>query len=623
MQNFSLDIKQAPVELQAGLAAVMADFPQRFGAGVALAFVADPSLKGLQVSQDGQGLKVAYGRTVDAFRALGRLLGMEAPAPFAETAYFDTLGVMFDCSRNAVLNLDGAKNLFRRCALMGINAIMLYTEDTYEVPGEPYFGYLRGRYTHEELQELDQYAATVGIEMIPCIQTLGHLEQILQWPAYQPLQDVPGVLIAEDERTYALIEKLIAAAGSPVRSKRIHIGMDEAHGVGTGRYKEMHGEKPPFDVLNAHLDRVLRICKAHDLRPMIWSDMYFRLGSKTGDYYDKETVIPQWAIDRIPKGVDLVYWDYYHADVDFYLDWIDRHRALGSEPVFAGGVWTWGRFWAALPYAFTMIDASMTACRQKGIHDAFTTVWGDDGNECDVFSSLPALQLFAEYGYAEQVDMAQVARNFHGATGADFADYVNTSKLDYFATTHNGTESFSNHSKWLLYADPFYSLADPLVADYDLKTYYGTLADALDAATAKGGLDSRLRFPALIARALSLKTHLRRNLREAYLAGDTQKLQAIANGDLAQLRKTVDELWKCHRAMWLATYKPFGLEVMELRFGGLRTRLESLADRLDAYLAGEIAEIPELKEEILRPVDGKIEELWMPFRRVTTPSCIK
>ena len=42
---------------------------------------------------------------------------------------------------------------------MGYNTLMYYTEDTYEVKDEPYFGYLRGRFTADELRELDAYAA--------------------------------------------------------------------------------------------------------------------------------------------------------------------------------------------------------------------------------------------------------------------------------------------------------------------------------------------------------------------------------------------------------------------------------------------------------------------------------
>ena len=43
-------------------------------------------------------------------------------------------------------------------ASLGYNTLLLYTEDTYEVPDEPYFGYMRGRYSQAELRELDAYA---------------------------------------------------------------------------------------------------------------------------------------------------------------------------------------------------------------------------------------------------------------------------------------------------------------------------------------------------------------------------------------------------------------------------------------------------------------------------------
>ena len=39
---------------------------------------------------------------------------------------------------------------------MDYNALMLYTEDTYTVKNEKYFGYLRGRFTADELRELEE-----------------------------------------------------------------------------------------------------------------------------------------------------------------------------------------------------------------------------------------------------------------------------------------------------------------------------------------------------------------------------------------------------------------------------------------------------------------------------------
>jgi hypothetical protein len=51
---------------------------------------------------------------------------------------------MVDCSRGAVLKVDTVCYLLRQCALYGLNTMQLYTEDTYKINDEPFFGYGRG-----------------------------------------------------------------------------------------------------------------------------------------------------------------------------------------------------------------------------------------------------------------------------------------------------------------------------------------------------------------------------------------------------------------------------------------------------------------------------------------------
>ena len=102
---------------------------------------------------------------------------------------FRRFGTMVDCSRNAVMNVPAVKKWIDVTAAMGYNTLMLYTEDTYEVDGQPYFGYMRGRYSKAELRELDDYAAEKGMELIPCIQTLAHLNAIFRWPQYAAFRD--------------------------------------------------------------------------------------------------------------------------------------------------------------------------------------------------------------------------------------------------------------------------------------------------------------------------------------------------------------------------------------------------------------------------------------------------
>ena len=67
------------------------------------------------------------------------------------------------------------------------------------MPGEPFFGYLRGRYSVMEMAAIAEHARDLGVELIPAIQVLGHLEQLLHWPAFSHVRDTPSVLLAADD----------------------------------------------------------------------------------------------------------------------------------------------------------------------------------------------------------------------------------------------------------------------------------------------------------------------------------------------------------------------------------------------------------------------------------------
>ena len=188
-----------------------------------------------------------------------------------------SLGAMLDCSRDAVYTTETLKEFFALLSEMGYTNVQLYTEDTFEVEGEPYFGYLRGRYSKSELKELDHFASENGLELIPCIQTLAHLGGITRWSEYRPCTDFDDILLIGEERTYTLIENMFKTCAECFTSRRINIGMDEAHMVGLGKYLDKHGFKNRLTLLSEHLRRVLSIAKKYGFRPMMWSDMFFRL----------------------------------------------------------------------------------------------------------------------------------------------------------------------------------------------------------------------------------------------------------------------------------------------------------------------------------------------------------
>jgi hypothetical protein len=545
-------------------------------------------------------VRIAYSTKALAFRALGELLGdrfeFGKPEERARTRSFQTLGAMIDLSRNGVLKLDAIQRMMRYLALMGYNRVLLYMEDTYEIPGEPVFGYFRGGYSQADLKAIDDYADQFGQEVVPCIQTLGHLEQMLQWPGYAHLRDTDGVLLAGARETNKFVEKMIRAASAPFRSDRIHVGMDEAHGIGSGIYRLRNGLRPPFEILCEHLEQTVATCRRLKLKPMIWSDMFFRLGSETNNYYDRESKIPSEVMRKIPADVQLVYWDYYHTDKEFYDEWIQRHLSLQPEPAFAGGIWTWQRFWAQLPFSLATLRAGVESARKAGLKDAFVTMWGDDGMECDLFSTLPALQCFADQAYGLDVeDEDELEARFRGTVGGSFKTWLACSELDQVPVESEGLYE-ANVSKWLLWHDPLLNHFELQILP-EFEAHFVAIADKMEALGKMEGADAQIEIVRSLARVLALKTHLHLHLRPLYRRGDTSGLKLLLGLVRGQLRDAVVELARQHEIKWHENNRCFGWEVVERRYAGLLSRLGTLGDKLEDFLAGRLDQIPELECE--------------------------
>ena len=64
--------------------------------------------------------------------------------------------------------------------------------------------------------------------------------------------------------------------------------------------------------------------------------------------------------------------------------------------------------------------------------------------------------------------------------------------------------------------------------------------------------------------------------------------------------------------------------VIDARYGTQMTRLATLHQRLDAYLAGELEEVPELTAPLHNMwTKADLSDLHIPNARLRTPSCIK
>ncbi len=370
-----------------------------------------------------------------------------------------------DCSRNAVPTVEFAKKALRLYALMGYNALQLYTEDTYEIEGEPYFGYLRGRFSQEELRELDGYAGELGIELIPCIQVLAHLGSIFKFSCYQDVRDCHDILLCGEEKTYRLIEKMIATVSSCFTSRRINIGMDEAHMVGLGKYLDKNGYRNRFDILFEHLEKVCAIAEKHGMQPMMWSDMFFRLCNR-GEYYltsEQKATMPENILNNLPKNISLVYWDYYHFGADVYRNMLDAHRQFNREIWFAGAAQNWGSISPSNGRSIKMNATALPECSKAGVSHIIITTWGDDGGEAAYLSVLPTLAHAASLAWG-MTDMKDIRAFFLTLTGIRFDDFMAMDAVKLMCGVLDNAEA--NPNKYLLYNDPLLGEFDGIAAAF-------------------------------------------------------------------------------------------------------------------------------------------------------------
>ena len=505
-----------------------------------------------------------------------------------------TLGIMLDLSRNAVMNLDNLKNYIRIISKMGYNCLFLYTEDTYEVQGEPYFGYLRGRYSMQEMREIDAFASGLGVEVIPCIQTLAHLTAISRWQQYS--MDTPDILMVDEESTYELIDKMFKTLSACFATRRLHVGMDEAHMLGRGKHLDKYGYETVDAIMKRHLARVCEIAKKYDYDVMIWSDMYFRPWNN-GEYFIEKKNVPEEYIKALPDNVIPVYWDYYSDDYNNYDNMFYNHKQLSDKTWFAGGAWTWGGFVPHNAVSIKCTPPAIAAARKHGVDSIFITMWGDNGSECSKYSALPTLFFIAEH-VRGNTDMELIKKRFKARFGIEFDDFMLLDKPNEIALPED-TSSPVNPSKYMLYSDPFVGFLDSTVklgegAKY---TEYSALIKSAGKKTRKYGyiFDTA----AKLCDVLADKYELGVKTRAAYRAGDKVELLRLAREEYSRTESNLRAFIKTFEKQWMLENKPFGFEVQHQRLGGQLVRISACKKRILDYANGKTDSIPELEENIL------------------------
>ncbi len=502
------------------------------------------------------------------------------------------MSVMLDCSRNAVFKPTEIKKFIDYISKMGYTGLLLYTEDTYEIEGEPYFGRFRGKYTKKELQDIDAYAKTKGVELIPCIQTLGHLGRILRWNYYQNIMDQRDILLAGDDKTYALIDKMFKTVSECFTSRKINIGLDETHGLGLGGYLAKNGYTNPDEIMTAHLNRVIKIAEKYGFTVTMWSDMFFKFandGKYSPDGIDLELF--KKATENLPKSITPCYWDYYTQDSEHYDKMFKLHNEYMNNPSFAGGCITWFGYAPNNKFSIDTAKIAMESVIKNNIKDVLVTLWGDAGGVCSFYSVLPSLFAYIEFS-RNNYDLVDIKKKFNALFGLNFDDFMALDKPEYVPEADLNP---ANPSRYMVYNEFFAGNWDCTVAGGEGKKY-GELAKEFNELKKRNKEFAYIfEMEEKLCKLLAVKYELGVKTREAYLAGDKKTLKSLANNEYTKVYKLLNEFSISVQNLWFKENKTNGAEIEDLRLGGLMQRAKNCKKLLLEHVKTgmEIAELSE------------------------------
>lgn len=227
-----------------------------------------------------------------------------------ETAVFDRLFQMekpVTPKRGVHLDLKGLPptperfvELLKLFSAARYNVVLIEWEDSFPWTVDPRFRSPTA-YTPEDIHRFTEIAAKLGIELIPLVQCLGHMETPLSVPGYENLREVPDNSsglnpLAPGARD--LVQRMVDDVLKLMPEvKHFHLGGDEARTLGQSAacldYIKEHGKGALY---LQHVGPIMDHLISLNIRPILWHDMMIEWDDA--------------ALDALAKKCDLMVWGY-------------------------------------------------------------------------------------------------------------------------------------------------------------------------------------------------------------------------------------------------------------------------------------------------------------------------
>ncbi len=317
-------------------------------------------------------------------------------------------GLMIDISRGKVPTPETLRGIVDLMVRLKLNTLMLYTEHVFRFRRHPEIGKDAWPLDARTLRELDGYAAGCHVELIPTLQSLGHMHHILKLDRYAHLAESEkkwsvSPAVAE---TYELLQDLYAEYLPNFRSEWFNANCDEPFDLGKGKSKEITEKSGRGTVFLDHVERVRELAASLGKRTVIWGDVVH-------EHPD--------AIPRLSRELMLLDW-WYEAEHDF-----DRVRVFAENGIpfmVCAGTSSWNTLFPRVTNAVVNITGYAEAGKRYGAEGFLNTDWGDGGHYNLFGNSLFCIAWGAQAAWGTtdvkraEFDRAFSSQLFSDATGA-------------------------------------------------------------------------------------------------------------------------------------------------------------------------------------------------------------
>jgi hypothetical protein len=286
-------------------------------------------------------------------------------------------GFMLDVSRTRVPTQAELLALVRALGRLRVNQLQLYVEHTFAFPGHEEAWGQASPLTPAEILELDEACAERGIELVPNLNTFGHMERWLRHPRYRAMaecpdgwihpltgqfKEFPGTL-RPDQASVDFAGALLDAYLPCFRSRQVNIGGDEPWELGQGFSKQAVAEHGKHRVYLDHLKKLCALATARGRTPQFWGDILL-----------EDLALAQDA----PSEAVPVVWGYDAGHP--FKEQCGRLRELGRTYLVAPGTSAWQSFTGRLDNALANQAEAVGAAVRHEARGILLTTWGDNGH---------------------------------------------------------------------------------------------------------------------------------------------------------------------------------------------------------------------------------------------------